>query len=63
MAKIIKPLDKKTTPYELENGCQTINFCSWERLKPALAHAAGCEVERVKGVRADEVGIEIILES
>lgn len=59
--KISKSLTPEKTDFEIENGCHSINFCSWNRLKPFLAKAAGCEEERVIGVRAIKEGVEIIL--
>ena len=59
MSKIIKSLDKSTTDHQIEIGCNSINFCSWERLKPYLEAANGGSP--IKGIRADKNGIEIIL--
>lgn len=58
MSKIVKSLDKNFTDQQIENGTHTINFCSWERLKPYLEAANGGSP--IKGVRADKNGLEII---
>jgi hypothetical protein len=56
---IAKSLDKSKTDSEIANGCNAVNFCSWERLKPFLEQAAG---NKVLGVRAGKDGLEIIVE-
>lgn len=57
--KIIKSFDKNISIFKIETGTHTINYCSWERLKPYLEQANGGSP--IKGIRADENGIEIIL--
>jgi hypothetical protein len=57
--KIIKSLDKSTHENQLQAGCHSINFCSWERLRPYLEQATGNKA--IKGIRATDEGVEIIL--
>ncbi len=57
--KIIKSFDKNISDKQLEQGVNTINWCSWERLRPYLVQANGGS--EVIGIRADKNGIDIIL--
>jgi hypothetical protein len=56
--KIVKSLDKDTSNEELESGVHSVNFCSWERLSDMMKVQSGLNI---KGIRADERGIEFIL--
>ncbi len=58
---LVKSFDKDKTNREIAEGVQTINFASWERLKPLLAHAANVTEERVVGIRVIAQGVEIVL--
>lgn len=58
--------EKITDTQLARDGCVTVNFASWQRMKPYLAAAAGVPEDRVIGVRVIEQcggpdGIEIIL--
>lgn len=58
--KILKPLAPGVKKEDITHGIT--NFCSWDRLKPQLAAAAGRrDGEEVIGVRATQDGVEIVL--
>jgi len=58
---LVKSFDKDKSNREIAEGVQTINFASWERLRPLLAVAANTDKERVIGLRVIDQGVEIIL--
>lgn len=58
--KILAPIKAGLAKKDITHG--VTNFCSWKRLAPHLAQAAGRRTgEEVIGVRATNDGVEIVL--
>lgn len=58
MTKITKSFENGVTEEKLQQGCNVVNFCSWQRLKAILETTENGDT--IKGIIADENGLTLI---